>query len=1532
MNLADIAIKRPVFTVMVSLALMVMGVMSLTRLGVDLFPDINFPIVAVTTVYPGASPEEVERLVTRPLEDSVAAINGLDRIKSFSRDSVSSIVISFKLEADIKQGAMDVREKIASVRARLPRDIEDPIINRVDANAAPILLYSVSGDAPSQEIREITEDQLKPAIETIDGVAVVNVNGGREREVQVNLSSAKLQSLNMSPAAVAQVLSAENLDVPSGRFTRDNQEVSVRAKGQFTKVEEIGQVVLPVPGPSPVRLGEVAEIVDGFKEQRLRNRLNGEPAVVFEVIKQSGTSTLSITEAVEKKLAKLTARLPPSYKVTKILDSSSYIKENTHEVEIAIVYGGAMAILIIFLFMLDWRSTLISALALPTSVVTTFWVMYMLGFTLNMMSLLALSLAIGLLIDDAVVVRENIFRHMEMGKPPMQAASDGTKEIALAVLATTLTIVAVFIPVAFTSGMIGQFFKQFGLTIAAAVMVSLFVAFTLDPMLSARLVKPIDHQQHEKDMAHWFKGPLLRFYQAMDLNYREILAWSLRHRLLVFATATLMFFGSLYMVKFMGTEFFPKADRGQFQVNIDMPAGSSIDHTDNAVKTAEKLIAENPHVVTQYSSVGIQQDPTKASIRILATDKNSRKESLLDIMEDVRKKVAKIPDMKLTITEVGFVEGVVEAPIQLNVRGDDYDVLRPLAEKVRDIVKKTPGTTDVDMNYSPGKPELQVSIDRSKAGTLGVNMATIGSGLRVALEGDTNNKLRIGDKEYPIRVRLRESDRNNVAMLESYTVPNRMGMQVKLSELVDIAPGTGPSQIERENRQRQITIVGNTIGRSLGEVVADVNAELAKLDKPEGYTMVFAGEAERMADSMKSMGIALLLGIIFIYLVLASQFESYIHPFTIMFSLPLAIVGALLSLFLTGYPLGMSTFIGIILLMGLVTKNAILLVDYTNQLREERGMDVISALLEAGPTRLRPILMTSAAMVLGMLPTAISTGSGSEFRAPMAIAVIGGVIVSTLLTLIVVPVVYTWLDRLTLRGREERRAAKKAGTEAMESSHVRPAASIPAAVPATIIGLLLAVVWGSSALAAEPSAKAPEAASPSYLVMDEASVPRNWGPERSVSLEQAFELALEKNPDLHIAQSRLEQSKLMLNRAVALLQPMVSLGANYTRNSAESVLDFGSIVEGVAAYTNYQLMANGLTVFPVPEDDSEPVVIQPLNAYGFSANASWGILNARTIPLFKATLAAIEASEEGTKFAKRELLYAVAQLYYNLYGTQQVVEVSKRVLESRQRHLKLTQVRLAAGQLSQTDIVRSEVEVAQGVRQLRESHQLVHNVAAELAVLLGLEGVELRVQAPTPRTVDTSSFEALVESALAGRPDLKSTRAQLVAARSNVLDSQLDFLPTIALTGRYNWSNAGGFSGENGTWAVGAVASLPIWDGGLKLATVKENKLKLYQTQESLNKLELQVRKEIQVAQSNVAQSQLNLAAADQELRLARRTYEAVEKSYEAGLATSLELRDAELLITSAELNRVRTNLSLELSILGLERAVGRFEPEKSKR
>ncbi|MBM3235382.1 efflux RND transporter permease subunit [Candidatus Poribacteria bacterium] len=1021
MKLANIAINRPVFTAMMGIAVLVLGGLALFRLGVDLFPNVSIPVVTVVTLYPGAGPEEVESQVTRPIEEAVSGINGVDEIQSYSRDSMSTVVVLFNLEADIRQTASDVKDRVGMIRGTLPRDINDPVISRIDPTAMPVLTYAVSGFTNSIETRQFIDDVIRPALERVEGVGNITIYGGDVREIRVELDRDRLEAMGLTISQVAQTIGAEGFDLPGGRLTMGPHEVGLKAVGRFRTPAEVGDVVLSSLS-SQVLVSDIGRVVDGVKEARTIIRVNGIEGVTFEVQKQAGTNTVAVVNSVEKEIAKLRKQMPEGTEVVKVIDASRFIRTNIRELRNALVLGGLFAILVIFLFMLDWRSTIISAVALPTSVITSFFIMWQFGFTLNIMTMMGLSLAIGMLIDDSVVVRENIFRHLERGEDAVTAARRGTSEIALAVMATTFTIVAVFGPVAFTGGIVGRFFRQFGLTITAAVIVSLLVSFTLDPMFSSRIVQKIAPDHHARMRRHLFYGPFVRGYDILERFYRQALDWTLHHRKTVVLVAAVFFLASLFLIPFMGKEFFSQGDQGNFSVNIELPAGTSLKETDQITKRVEEIFREIPEVVTIATTVGPNEEVNKASIRVNATPKNERTRSLTEIMESVRPRLAAMPGLVYNMREAGFTESLMrQAPVTLNVRGNDYEELGRVAQQVYEIVSGTNSIRDVAISYNPGMPEQRLIIDRARAGDLGVSFAVVATTLRTAIEGAIVTKYRDGEHDIDVRVQLQPADRANLEALGAIAVPSQRGRLVHLQEVTRVEKASTPAVIERLDRERQITISANIVGRSLGEVVDEIEKKIDRIPRSSETTFRFAGEAEHMRETFANMGLALALAVIFIYFVLASQFESFLHPFTIMLSLPLAIVGALMMLFLTKHPISLPSIIGIVLLMGLVTKNAILLVDYTNQLRA-RGKSIIEALLEAGPTRLRPILMTSAAIILGMLPVAIGRGEGSEIRMPMAIAVIGGIITSTILTLVVVPVVYVWVDRFTLRGRRARKA------------------------------------------------------------------------------------------------------------------------------------------------------------------------------------------------------------------------------------------------------------------------------------------------------------------------------------------------------------------------------------------------------------------------------------------------------------------------------------------------------------------------------
>jgi hydrophobe/amphiphile efflux-1 (HAE1) family protein len=1017
MNLSSIAIKRPVFTVMVTVALMVLGVMGLSRLGTDLFPDVAFPVVVVNVPYPGASPREVEQLVTKPIEDAVVSLNGIDRMKTTSREGLSTTMILFKLGVDLQDAATQVRERVAQTRAKLPTEIKEPAVMRFDVGAAPVITYTLSGGGRSlPDTAQFARDVIKPALEQVEGVASVDVKGGAEREIHVDLDRARIDALKLSPLTILQQLKAQNLNVPAGHYDEGVREISVRTVGELRTVDDIRNVIVATAEDgSSVRLADIGTVEDGHEDLRTRIRVNGEAAVAFDVIKQSGTNTITVSDAVKEKLARIEKTFPSGMRADIIIEQARFIRENTHEVEISIVFGGAMAVLVILFFMLDLRSMFISSVALPTSVVSTFFVMYLLKFSLNMMTLLGLSLSIGLLIDDAVVVRENIAKHLERGEEPRVAALNGTKEVALAVLATTFTVIAVFVPVAFMSGIVGQFFRQFGLTICAAVVMSLFVAFTIDPMLSSRFSKA--HVAGAPESFARLKRPFHRFFGGLEDSYRVILDWTLKHKLVVGLLAFVSFIAMFPIAGLTGFDFVNAEDRGQFVVDIELPAGTKLSESSSLVRPAEDVLMKDPRFVTVLSTLGPNGEVNKVKWRIVTVPKNERTAGIVELKDFARRALKeKVPSARVAVTDPAFVEGAAtEAPIMVLVRAPDYETLAPLAKQFETALKSVPGVTDVDMKYTPGQPELRVSLDRAKAARAGVPVASLATALRAAIEGDEAGKLRQGKDDIPIRVRLDRGDRSSMVDVLGMTVWTPNG-PVALGDLATVEHGEGPTTIDREDRERQIVIAAAPYGRSLGDLVPEMAAAFAKIQMPHGATYAFDGQIRQMQESNSAMGMAFGLALIFIYIVLAAQFESFIHPITIMLTtLPLAAVGAIVGVFLSGTTLAMGSFIGIIFLLGLVTKNAILVVDRAIVRVRDHGEEPLRAITEAGPERLRPILMTSAAMVLGMLPTALGRGEGSEFRSPMAISVIGGVVSSTVLSLIVVPAFYLAVENAKAR-------------------------------------------------------------------------------------------------------------------------------------------------------------------------------------------------------------------------------------------------------------------------------------------------------------------------------------------------------------------------------------------------------------------------------------------------------------------------------------------------------------------------------------
>jgi len=1017
MKLADVSIRRPVFATMMIMSLIVLGLFSYLKLNVDLYPDVDIPFVVVRTILPGAGPEQIETDVTKKIEDAVNPVEGVDYIQSTSQENVSIVVIAFKLEINGKVAAQDVREKIAAVRGELPDNIEDPVIQRYDPASFPIMSLTVSGNMSDKDITTFTKNVVKKRLENIPGVGSVDLVGGAEREIQIEVNAAKLNAYNISIQDVIMSVGSQNVEIPGGNVTKGPRQLLVRTMGKYKSVDDFKKVIVATPKGTAVYLSDVADVVNGIEEQTSLTRVNGKVAVGLNIIKQSGSNTVQVAKEVNKQIEKIKNEIPEGVSISLAKDNSIFIKDSINDVLFDIFYGGLLAVLVIYLFLANFRATIISALALPTSIIASFIIMFALNFTLNMMSLLALSLAVGLLIDDAIVVIENIYRHMAQGETPIEAAKSASEEIGLAVMATTFTIVAVFVPVAFMPGIVGRFFYQFGITISVAVLVSLFVAFTLTPMLSSKWLKREDEAlSKEGNILHKVLYYFNHYFDTLNGKYSAALRWSLNHRKTVVFGSIAVFIASFFVMGFLGSQFFPDTDRSEFNINVVAAPGSSLEQTSNICAKVEETLKKYPEVTMALTTIGSGNNPvTNASIFVKLVPKHDRKKTDKQIMSELRNEIKYFPGANFSLLVQGG-PGSNEKPVTLSVRGEDIEKLKVLAEKVEAIVKSTPGAVDVDNSLEISKPELRIVIDREKASDLAVNPFLIASTIRSLVDGYVATQYLEGDEQIDVRVRLKKDDRTNISDLLNLTVKSnkKIGQRdflVPVSDVATITQDVGPSKINRYARQKEIRVDANLSNRLLGDVLKEIASQTSKLNLEPGYSISVIGQGEMQEEAFANILLTLALAIIFVYIVLAAQFDSMVHPFSIMLALPMSIIGAVILLLFFGSSISVISLIGIIMLMGLVTKNGILLVDYTNVLRE-RGLSRFDALLKAGPTRLRPILMTTFAMIFGMVPVAFALGEGSEFRAPMGQAVIGGLITSTLLTLFIVPVVYSILDDL----------------------------------------------------------------------------------------------------------------------------------------------------------------------------------------------------------------------------------------------------------------------------------------------------------------------------------------------------------------------------------------------------------------------------------------------------------------------------------------------------------------------------------------
>ena len=1039
--LAEVCVKRPVFATMIVMSMVIVGAFSFFSLGLDLFPKIDFPTITITTINPGSSPIEVETEVTQKIEEAVNTISGIDELRSTSVEGVSQVFVQFILEKNVNVAAQEVENKINTVLSDLPDTAEKPFVQKLDTDAAPVVRIAVSAPTSLREITEVADKKIKQRIESINGVGQVRMIGGRDREIQVWVDPDKMRSYNIPVTEISNAVKLQNLEFPGGRVDGGKTELTVRTMGKITKPEDFNEVVVANRGGYNVKVKDLGYVQDGTEEVRTEARLNGNPAVVLVVSKQSGTNTVNVADEVKARLAEIigtpekAGTLPPGYRIQMVGDNSLFIKAAIGSVEEHLIVGSILAAIVVFLFLWNVRSTLIAAIAIPTSIIATFGLMYALNYTLNQITMLALTLMVGIVIDDAIVVLENIFRFIEeKGMSPMEAAVEGTKEIGMAVLATTLSLLAVFVPVGFMGGIIGRFMSAFGLTSAFAIFVSLIVSFTLTPMLAARFIKVKhppkpklsdeeifgDGMIHTNDDVPKMHGESRegRFYGAIDATYTKLLRFSMAHRWVIVVICLLVTASTYWLFGAVGKNFLPVDDQSQYEISIRAAEGSTLASTSNIIEKIAVEVRKLPEVEDTLTTLGgdAQKIVNSGSIYVKMKDINQRTRSQEELMVASREILTQFPkELRTSVQPVQAFSGggFRNANVQFFIGGSDLKELEKYSNILLEKLKQVPDAVDVDSTLISGKPELRLTVDRDKAADLGVSVGAISQSLNTLVAGQEVSTFTAGSDQYPVRVRAIGESRSSPEALKRLIVPSTKVGFTTLDNVVKVEQGTGPASVDRVNRNRQVTILANSKpGGSQQNIISALNIAVDELKLPPTIARGYVGQSKELQKSAFYFLLAFVLSFVFMYIILAAQFESFIHPITILLTLPLSVPFAILSLLIMGQTVNIFSGLGILLLFGVVKKNAILQIDHTNNLRE-KGMNRYDAIIQANRDRLRPILMTTIALVAGMIPLVLSRGAGSGTNKSIGVLVVGGQSLCLLLTLLAVPVFYSLFDDLS---------------------------------------------------------------------------------------------------------------------------------------------------------------------------------------------------------------------------------------------------------------------------------------------------------------------------------------------------------------------------------------------------------------------------------------------------------------------------------------------------------------------------------------
>ena len=1555
MTITELSIKRPILIVVIFLVLGVLGVFSYNQLSYELLPKMSSPFVTVVTVYPGANPSEVENAVTKKIEEAVAGAEKLKRVFSTSSENVSTVFVEFQQSANADLATQDVQRKVNEI-TDLPTGVKRPAVLKFQLDAIPVIRMAVTSAMPAREFAQLLKDQIKPRLAQIKGVSQVSLVGLAEREINVNINADKLRAYNVSIVQVSEAIRRANLDVPAGRVNDKDAQFGVRVQGKFENVEDLKNLVITsVPAengaaPSIVKLSDVAEVNDGARDVETLSRLNGADAVGVLIQKQSDANTVAVSELVRAEIEKLRTEQPQmTFSIAQ--DASEFTLEAAnavvHDLQIAVF----LVALVMLLFLHSWRNSLIVMLSIPASLVSTFIAMYVFNFSLNLMTLLAMSLVVGILVDDSIVVLESIYQQLEHGMEPRAAALKGRMDIGFSALAITLVDVVVFLPLSLVSGLIGDIMRQFALVVVISTLLSLFVSFTLTPMLASRFsrLETLTKGTLMGRFGLWFE----RGFERLTAWYGGVLAWALRHRVIVGVSAFALLIGSFMLpaLGFIGSEFISSSDKGELSVSITLPPGTPFEETNRVVREIEKKYAAMPEVRKLFTSVGssssgfeAQFSGNNAYIDVSLTPKTQRTKPEQDAQQislRMKKLAQEFPGVKARVAPIGLFGQADDSPIQVLVFGANRDSATAAGRIIAEILTGINGSADVRLSLEDGKPETRIDIDREKMASYGLSLEEVGFAVRTALAGNDDTKIRLqgtqdGSVEYPVRIRLDAADRNRTERLKNLTFQNMSGQRVELQQFARVEQSLAPSQLDRRNRNASVIVYSKAVGRPSGTMGEELQAKIKAARLPIGVKVDYLGDLENQGDAFGSLGLALMAAILFVYLLMVALYNSWVYPFVVLFSIPVAMVGALLGLALAMKSLNIFSILGIIMMVGLVSKNAILLVDRTNAARAE-GLDVISALLDAGKTRLRPIVMTTIAMVIGMLPIALADGAGGEFKSGLAVALIGGLTSSMFLTLLLVPTVYVDIEHLrafTLRmvGKLNKSVISSQSPDISEHSshsqtngHASKASNgqvSSVSSSAKVLTIVLIFLLGASGFTANIFAQ---------------NTPKAL---QRLTLQEAVKIALAQNPELAIARLEEDKAAQKVREMRGSFLPHVSASFQYVRNIQAPVFFFpgslfqiGDALQGLGRFIVNQNPAELAGLQSLNNDAGLiPIRAGLYNSYTISGNVNMPIIQEDLRHGVRMSEIAQTLSAESSTGARVQKVRDVKKAYYDVLMAEEQERLLRQSIARSEETL--TQVRslAAKGLATETDTLRAFVNVENQRPLLTKAANGIRAARALLSVTLGLEHsqtIELADSlSPNLQAVSSLAYEAALQQALT-RSDLKQLALRKDLADAEIAANQAGHLPSLAAFGQYqiiSQSDNFEFGKQqfpNSSY-VGVQVAVPIFSGFRTDAKVQQATLGKLQAEKQFDFVKNIAQTEVRIGLANVEEARERITAQERTVQAAERSYKAVRSRYAQGLIRQIEVSDADLALAQAKTNYFQAVYDYLVAIADLDKTLGK--------